>query len=296
MSPRTLALVAALALAAGPSAAATQKPKGARSAAKPAKPPAAKPAAAEPATPPAPVVPPTTTGGMEREVAGFVAGVPTAGKDGGVKLDWSGPGGAQLKMSWDLLERRNEQIAIGDMMVQSLMQVVERFYASGGAEAAAVRARLEGLSGSMEEARTSYQAAVDLEGKRLFYVEKAVAAATEAGDALPGVDPELVAKRAAAIKEGRLQKVCDQRLAGYRALALGLMSYIDSDALPALEKMKVAGEALPDVAVVHAYLGSLYYLFQQSDAATAAWKRAADLDPSNETVRTALKEYGRKGR
>ncbi len=238
-------------------------------------------------------------GGVERDVMSFLfASGSTASQDGGVRLEWSGPGGPQLKMSWELLERRNEQISIGDMMVQSLMQLVTQFYqTSGGSDPQAVREKLAAFAGApLDEARTAYASAVELEGKRLFYIQKAIGAASEAGEALPGVSADLVERRAAAIKGGRVLAAVEKRMGAYRSLAQGLVAYIDSEPLNALEKMKTAGEGLPDVAVVHAYLGSLYYIFQQSELATASWKRSLAIDPTNETVKTALREYGHKGK
>ncbi len=298
-----LALALALALAARPAAAQKPvKPAKAQKTAPDATGPAAAPAGPSADAPvqaaaPGPLDP--LPGNVTRDVMGFLSvNVSTASQDGGVRLDWSGPGGAQLKMSWDLLERRNEQVAIGDMMTQSLMQVVRRFYeTSGGNDPGAVRERLQSFSGTpLDEAKAAYVAAVELEGKRLFYVEKAIAAAAEASESLPGVSADLVERRYAALKDGRIAAAVNRRIGGYRSLALGLVAYIDGDALVALEKMKLAGEELPDEPIVHAYLGSLYYLFQQSDRATAAWKRSLELDPTNETVKAALRDYGRRGR
>ncbi len=58
--------------------------------------------------------------------------------------------------------------------------------------------------------------------------------------------------------------------------------------------MRSAATALPDFAVAHAFLGSMYFLFDQKDAAVRAWRRSYELDPTNEAVRAALQEYGRK--
>ena len=46
--------------------------------------------------------------------------------------------------------------------------------------------------------------------------------------------------------------------------------------------------------MAHAFLGSMYFLFDQKEAAVRAWRRSYELDPTNVAVRTALQEYGRK--
>ncbi len=62
----------------------------------------------------------------------------------------------------------------------------------------------------------------------------------------------------------------------------------------ALERVRSSATALPDFAVAHAFLGSMYFLFDQKDAAVRAWRRSYELDPTNEAVKAALQEYGRK--
>ena len=100
------------------------------------------------------------------------------------------------------------------------------------------------------------------EERRLFFIERAMADAHAVKEEVPGVDPRLVNKRMAALKDGRVEKEVLRRASGYKALATGLLSYLDGDSFSALKNVKEAGEALPDVSVVHALLGSLYALFE----------------------------------
>ncbi len=234
---------------------------------------------------------------LDPDVMGFLSLTQTtAAKDGGVKLPWEGPGGSQLKLSWDALDKRNEQLAMGDMMARSLVEAVRMFYESdGGIDPAGMRAKLANLVGSpMEEARTSYLDAVTWEERRLFFVDKAVHEADKDGVAIPGVDPGLVARRMAGIRSGAVKKRLAAQVDGYRDLALGLVAYLDGDNFGALQKVRTAASALPDFAVAHAFLGSLYFLFDQKDAAVRSWRRAYELDPTNTAVRDALMEHGRK--
>lgn len=291
-----IGLILAVALAAAPQAAARgtkqAKPpaqpqeessasKGAEAAQDPAS--AAKDAAA---------VPPAA----DAEVMGFLSLLrSTASRDGGEKVQWEGPGAAQLRLSWDALERRNEQLAEGDMMARSLVGSVRMYYETeGGLDGEGMRAKLASMVGPpMDEARAAYLEAVTWEERRLFFVEKAVVEAQQQGADVPGVDPALVRRRLAAIRAGTVRKALAAQLDGYRDLALGLVAYLDGDSFGALQRVRAAAAALPDFAVAHAFLGSLYFLFDQKDAAVAAWRRSNELDPSNAAVRQALMEYGR---
>jgi Flp pilus assembly protein TadD len=158
-----------------------------------------------------------------------------------------------------------------------------------------MRAKLQALTGApMEEARTAYLDAVTWEERRIFFVERAITMAEGEHTAIPGIDTALVLKRARAIRAGAVKKALLAQIDGYRDLALGLVAYLDGDNFTALQNVRNAASALPDFAVAHAFLGSMYFLFDQKDAAVKAWRRSYELDPTNEAVRTALQEYGRK--
>jgi tetratricopeptide (TPR) repeat protein len=185
---------------------------------------------------------------------------------------------------------------MGDMMARSLVAAVKMYFdTEGGVEPEQMKAKLVALTGSpMEEARTAYLDAVTWEERRLFFVERAIATADTEHSTIPGIDPELVARRARAIRTGVVKKALLAQIDGYRDLALGIVSYVDGDNFKALEKVRSSATALPDFAVAHAFLGSMYFLFDQKDAAVKAWRRAYELDPTLEAVRTAIQEYGRK--
>lgn len=257
--------------------------------------PAAAPAAA-PQAPPAAPAPAPVAESADAEVMGFLSLTnSTAARDGGVKLPWDGPGGAALKLSWDALDKRNESLSMGDMMARALIESVRMFFDSdGGLDPAGMRAKLLALTGGpMEDARAAYLEAVTWEERRLFFVERAVVDAEREHAALPGVDPALVARRGRLIRSGAVKKAVAAQIDGYRDLALGLVAYLDGDNFKALEKVRTAATALPEFAVAHAFLGSMYFLFDQKDAAVRAWRKSYELDPTNETVKTALMEYGR---
>jgi tetratricopeptide (TPR) repeat protein len=284
-APTAPASSPAAAPATSPPAAASSAPAAAAEAPGP-------PAAAPDATPAAP----GAEDAVDAEVMGFLSLTQsTASRDGGVKLPWDGPGGSQLKLSWDALDRRNEMLATGDMMARALRETVRQFYETeGGLNPEGMKAKLRSMvAGPMEEARQSYLDAITWEDRRLFFVEKALAQADAAGVALPGVDGTLVARRARAIRSGAAKKALEVQMNGYRDLALGLVAYLDGDNFGALERVRAATQALPDFAVAHAFLGSIYFLFDQKDAALTAWRRAYELDPTNQAVADALKEYGR---
>lgn len=236
---------------------------------------------------------------VEADVMGFLSLTnSTASRDGGVKLPWDGPGGMQLKLSWDALEKRNEALAMGDMMARALVEAVRMYFETeGGLDPDAMRAKLVNLTGSpMEEARTAYLDAVTWEERRLFFIERGLELAAQENAALPGVDADLVTKRLRAIRSGAVRKALAAQIEGYRDLALGLVAYLDGDNFRALERVRNAASALPDFAVAHAFLGSMYFLFDQKEAAVQSWRRSYELDPTNESVKAALTEYGRRGK
>ena len=289
-----IALLLALALGAAKPAAVPlpPPPKGTT----PVKPPAAAPAAPEPEPAQEPARP---EDGVDSDVMGFLSFTnSTASRDGGVKLPWDGPGGPQLKLSWDALDKRNESLAMGDMMARALVEAVRMYFdTDGGLDPDSMRAKLQSLTGApMEEARTSYLDAVTWEERRLFFIERAIRDAERASAPIPGIDPALVSRRASAIRSGAVKKALLAQIDGYRDLALGLVAYLDGDNFQALERVRNSAAALPDFAVAHAFLGSMYFLFDQKDAAVRAWRRSYELDPTNEAVRVALQEYGRKER
>ena len=237
---------------------AAKAPAPAKAAPKPAAPAApAQPAA--PAATPAPEAPAAAPDPADADVMGFLSLTQsTAARDGGVKLPWDGPGGAQLKLSWDALDRRNESLMVGDMMARSLMDLVRTFYdTEGGLNPETMKVQLKKLvGGPMEEARSSYLEAVTWEERRLFFVERAAADAEAQGSPIPGVDHVLVVRRLEAIRNGAVKKALAAKLDGYRDLAIGLVNYLDGDNFGALERVRNAAQALPDIAVAHAFLGS----------------------------------------
>jgi tetratricopeptide (TPR) repeat protein len=266
--------------------------------AKPQKAPAAAPApAAAEAVDPGPAP-------LDAETLGFLDSSGTTNSlDGSIKLDWTGPGGDQLKLSWDALDKRNEEVFNAEVLRVSLVGAVQSFYDGDGAiDAEGMKKKLSALlQGPVEEARTAYVAAVKQEERRLFFIERAVAEAARTREQLPGVDGRLVAKRMAALKDGRIEKEMLRRVDGYKNLGGGLLAYLDGDTFSALKQVKEAAEALPHLAVVHALLGSMYALYGQTDAAVTAWKRSLELDPNNKAVREAILQHsprsaGRGGR
>jgi tetratricopeptide (TPR) repeat protein len=289
-----IALALAILLAGAPAA------KPAAPAAKPASAEAAKPGGAPAATPavgpaadaPAADAPEAAPAAekLDGDVMDFLTpGRSTAARDGGVKLPWNGPGGVQLSLSWDALDKRNDALTNGDMMARALAETIRKFYdTEGGLDPSAMKAKLRSMVGApLDEARASYLEAVSLEERRLFFVERALAQADAAGDPIPGIEPQLVARRAAAIRSGAVKAALAAQLDAYRDLALGLVAFLEGDNFGALQKVRGAAVALPDFALAHAFLGSMYFLFDQREAAVVAWRRAYELDPSNQAQAAA---------
>src|SRR5512144_634982 len=126
-----LVLLLALGLAAAPAADAKKPAKAAPAApaaaagdAQPKDPAAASQGAARAAPADAPA---------ESDVMGFLSLTnTTSSRDGGVKLPWDGPGGAQMKLSWDALDKRNEALSVGDMMARALVEAVRMYFDTEG--------------------------------------------------------------------------------------------------------------------------------------------------------------------
>jgi tetratricopeptide (TPR) repeat protein len=294
-----LVLLLALGLAASPAAGAKKPTKAEPAKAAPAAPAGASQPKDPAAAPPDAARAPAADTAVDADVMGFLSLTnATTSRDGGVKLPWDGPGGAQMKLSWDALDKRNEALSVGDMMARAIVEAVRMYFdTEGGLDPEAMRAKLLNLTGApMEEARTAYMDAVTWEERRLFFIERAIAVAAAEKATIPGVDADLVTRRAAAIRSGAVKKALAIQLDGYRDLGLGLVAYLDGDNFKALERVRSAATALPDFAVAHAFLGSMYFLFDQKDAAVTAWRRSYELDPTNESVKAALTEYGRKGK
>lgn len=265
----------------------------------------AAPAKAEPAEKPATAEEePAGPAPLDAETLAFLnSSGSTNSMDGSVKLEWPGPGGGQLKLSWDALDKRNEEVFNAEMLRVALVGAVQAFYDGDGTiDVEGTKRKLAAmLQGPVDEARTAYLTAIKQEERRLFFIERAMAEAASAKEELPGVNPALVAKRMGALKDGRIEKEMMRRVQGYKNLGTGLLAYLNGDTFTALKNVKEAGEALPDMAVVHSLLGSLYALYGQTDAALISWKRSLELDPNNKAVREAILQHsprstGRGGR
>ncbi len=219
-------------------------------------------------------------------------------RDGSTATEWEGPGQPQFRLSLPFLRRRNEELGNAEMMFQSLMQAVKAFHnAAGDQPPPAVRQQLTRMAGaSLDEARAALLVAVEMEQKRLTMLNKALQLAAEEDAAPATLDRDLLERRVKGIAGGQVAEAVEARVRAHRSLALGLVAYIDGDPLGALEKMKAASRDGPELAMAHVYLGSLYYLFQQVDPALAEWKKALDLDPSNESVRQAIKQHSSERR
>jgi tetratricopeptide (TPR) repeat protein len=259
-------------------------------------------AAAAPAQAPAPAAAaeePPEPEALDADTMGFLSsGGGTNQLDGSIKLDWPGPGGGQLKLSWDSLDKRNEEVFNAEMLRVALVGAVQSFYDGDGTiDVPGMKRKLAALmAGPVDEARTAYVNAVKLEERRLFFIERGIAEAAAEGSELPGVDRRLINKRMAALKDGRIEKEIVRRVSGYQNLGKGLLAYLDGDTFTALKHVRDAGEALPDMAVVHALLGSLYALYGQTDAAVVSWKKSLELDPTNKAVREAILQHSPRTR
>ncbi len=222
----------------------------------------------------------------------LLPGHATSPRDASAPLEWQteGAGQAQLRLSLGILKERNESMATAEALAESLMETVRAFF-DGKLDRAQARRQLVRLSGpSLDEAHEGLLAAVQAEQKRLTWVQRAIELA-DTDHPIEGVDRDLVARRAAALQAGKGAELVEQRIHGYRNMATGLIAYMDGDPLSALEKMKSATREVPEISLGHAFLGSLYYLFQQPAFASAEWRKALELDPKNTAVAQALKDH-----
>jgi hypothetical protein len=302
LGPKTTGAAAGPAIDATPGANVTPAPAaapaGQTGAAPAAAPGAVLPAGAQP-PPPAEPPPEEEVAPLDAETMAFLnSGGATNDKDGAIKLEWPGPGGPQLKLSWDSLDKRNEEVFNAEMLKTALIGAVQSFYDGDGAiDTAGMRKKLLALmQGPVDEARTSYLNAIKAEERRLFFIERAVADARANREEIPGVDGRLVAKRIAALKDGRIKAEILRQLAGYKSLGTGLIAYLDGDTFTALKHVRDASEGLPETSTVFALLGSLYALYGQTDAAVIAWKRCLELDPRNQPVREAILQHSKRGK
>ncbi|MHB8877026.1 MAG: hypothetical protein ACYC8T_25300 [Myxococcaceae bacterium] len=214
-------------------------------------------------------------------------------KDGTATPEWTGPGSAQLRIAQGFQRKRDEQLAVSDAKLDALNKAVQAFYKATGERAPTeLRDRIIKLAGKpLDEARVAMLAAADLEARRLKYVQKAAASAAEQEQKVPEVDLKLVDRRSEAHDAGAANRAVEARIRAYRSMATGLVAYLDGDVVEALERMKTAGSEAPDLLLPHIYLGSFYYLLQQTSLAIPEWKAALELDPTNEAVKKALKEH-----
>ncbi|MBI5478927.1 MAG: tetratricopeptide repeat protein [Deltaproteobacteria bacterium] len=222
--------------------------------------------------------------------------LPPAGaapQDGSQTGDFEGPGQAQMRLAGHLLKARNQEVARAEAAIAALMPVVRAVAAAEKEkDKAGLREALGKLGGKpLDEAQAALLEAVSLEGRRLRMVRKAVEVAAAARKSVPGVDPRLVAALDEHVKSGRAGERAETRFRAYRYLASGLVAFLDDDPPTAVARMKAATDAGPDLAPAWVYLGSFYFLVQKVELAVEAWKKALALDPSNEAVRRAIKDY-----
>jgi len=220
----------------------------------------------------------------------------SAPQDGSQTGDFAGPGHVQMRIASHNLKARNEALAQAEAVIAQLLPAVR---AVAGAEKqkerAELRAALSDIAGKpLDDCQAALLQALDHEERRLRMVRKAIEAAAREKKTVPGVDAALVESLRRFIADGKAKERALTRVRAFRFLASGLVAFLDDDPPTAVARMKAATDAGPDLAPAWVYLGSFYFLVQKVDLAVAAWRRALALDPSNEAVRRALRDYDLK--
>ncbi|HEY3448477.1 MAG TPA: tetratricopeptide repeat protein [Myxococcales bacterium] len=219
-------------------------------------------------------------------------------KDGSLVTDYMGPGDAQLKISQDYLRQRDAILVEMETPLAALVEAARGLDSAGTAEErASIRQKLGELSGApLDQANKRLAEALKLEDRRIYMVRKALELAGERKRTIPDVDPELVQQLYLGITSSVAGKAADRRIQAYRNLVAGIVAFLDNDVLTALSHIKSVTDDAPDLAIAHVYLGSISFLVQQPEQAIASWKRALELDPSNEAVRKALRDHAASAR
>lgn len=215
-------------------------------------------------------------------------------RDGSDGREYDGEGEAQWEASWIFLKQKKEALARakkkGDE-IEAALKIPEDL--KDPAQVARVKRELKELAGKpVDELRHELLDAVRAEKKRVQLVKKSMEVSRAAGAAGPPVDAELIDKLFRYLHSSQANQGAEARAGAYRSLAMGLVDYLDNDEVGALLKIKTAAENAPDIAAAHVYLGSLLYLTQKTEAAVLEWKKALELDPTNEGVKKALEAQG----
>ena len=191
---------------------------------------------------------------------------------------------------------------MGDMMARSLIEAVRTFFDTRRRPRPrehAGEAHSSSPAAPMDEARTAYLDAVTWEERRLFFVERAVVArrtrqsaatARASTRASSSAAPRLI--RSGAVKKALVR--ADRRLPRPRARARRLprrrqlRRAREASATPPGAAGLRRGARVPRVDVLP--------LRPEGAPRCGAWRRSYELDPTNEAVKTALKEYGRRAK
>ena len=217
-----------------------------------------------------------------------------------MKLPWDGPGDQQLRLSWDALERRNEQLAVGDMMARSLMEAVRNFYdTEGGLDPESMKAKLKKLVGAPDGRGARPPTSTRSPGRSGGSSSSSGRSRrrTRTAAPIPGIDAALVARRAAAIRSGAVKKALSAQVDGYRDLALGLVAYLDGDNFGALERVRNAAARAAGLRR-RPRVPRVDVLPVRPEGAPRSPRGAARSSsiPTNKAVADALKEHGRAKR
>lgn len=208
---------------------------------------------------------------------------------------YEGPGAALVKYAAQQQTERERELAAGQRSLAAVHAALAHFFKTSGGENPRVQrdelARL--VETTLEQGRLAYLSAADHERRRLSWVVKAVgeADANEEPSPLPGVDLALVSARQAAVRDGRVRAAIDARIKGYKGLMLGIVAWVDGDTFLSLEHLKSGVAGIPDHPLAHLYLGYVQYILEDVNSALAAWRRALELDPANDTIKKLIADH-----
>lgn len=205
------------------------------------------------------------------------------------------PKAAYIKYAAQQLEQGLVELKRGQQSLAAVDGALQKFFkTSGGENPKQQRDDLARMAATtLEQGRLAYLAAADHERRRLTWLIKAVREAEDNAEAnpLPGLDVLLVAARQAALRDGKVRAAIEARFKGYKGLMMGIVAWVDGDTFLSLEQLKQGVAGIPDQPLAHLYLGYVQYILENVNEALAEWRKALDLDPTNEVIKRLIADH-----
>ncbi|MBI5509862.1 MAG: hypothetical protein HY903_13990 [Deltaproteobacteria bacterium] len=245
------------------------------------------PAAPTPPAAPSPTVPTTM-----RAIAFPHTVGDDAGKEGTGIAEWVGPGGPQVRIAQRYEQDRDQKLREAQVVID---QVQATFSAVRKAETPEQKIKLKEKLSTLADKPLSdvealFSAALDIEVRRLKIIGRAVTVAKRDNEAIPRLDAEVIKRILAEMETPAKKQALGNRVAAYRETAHGLAAFLGGQTLEALDLLRKAEAMAPDLAVVHAILGSIYYIVREPTRAIDEWKKAQAIGPKDPDLETAIRE------